>query len=89
MENFLFASPAPAEVAMCLVEGREVTIAGKQMSEQKSYILELSFYQVEALRSAIILALGTPEEILDPEDRRHLMTIKKMLSTFSSPKQPA
>jgi hypothetical protein len=56
------------------------------MSEQKPYILELSFSQVEALRSAVILALGTPEGILDPEDRRHLMTIKKKLLDFQQPK---
>ena len=51
------------------------------MSEENIYILELSFSQLEALRSAVILALGTPEGVLDPEDRKHLMTIKKMLST--------
>jgi hypothetical protein len=49
------------------------------MREQKPHILELSFSEVEALRSAVILALGTPEGILDPEDRNHLMTIKKKL----------
>jgi hypothetical protein len=55
------------------------------MSGQKPYMLELSFSQVEALRSAVMLALGTPEGILDPEDRTHLMTIKKKLLDLQQP----
>ena len=71
---------------MLLASRCEVTIEGKRMREQKSHMLELSFAEVEALRSAVMLALGTPEGFLDPEDRNHLMTIKKKLLDFQQPR---